>query len=152
AATYVDRLEGCRPALLRIIHDARGGGAVASGIIALNVLSRDGLAAGDWDEGERLCAEAVQLCAANGYEGCVWPDRFQQAWIAAAHGYDERARGWSDEVIRWTAPRGMRAGEWLSWQVLGLAALGRADFEEAYRLTSMISPPGIIPPHHPGAL
>src|SRR5262245_3393038 len=35
AATYVDRLEGCRDALWRVVRDARHGGAVASGIIAM---------------------------------------------------------------------------------------------------------------------
>ena len=152
AATYVDRLEGCRPALWRMVHDARRGGAIASGITAMVVLSRDDLVAGDWDEAERLSGEAIQLCEAHGYEVLTWSARFQQALIAAAAGDDERARGWTDEVMRWTAPRGMRAGEWLSGQVLGLAALGRGDFEEAYRLTSMISPPGVVAPHHPGAL
>jgi DNA-binding CsgD family transcriptional regulator len=152
AATYVDRLEGCRPALWRLVHDARRGGAVASGITAMIVLCRDDFVAGDWDESERLGTEAIQLCEANGYEVLIWSARFQQALIAAAHGDDERARRWTDEVMRWTAPRGMRAGEWLSWQVLGLSALGRGDFEEAYRLTSMISPPGVVPRHHPGAL
>ena len=152
AATYVDRLEGCRPALWRLVHDARRGGAIASGITAMIVLCRDDFVAGDWDESERLGTEAIQLCEAHGYEVLIWSARFQQALIAAAHGDNERAREWTDEVMRWTAPRGMRAGEWLSWQVLGLAALGRGDFEEAYRLTSMISPPGVIPPHHPGAL
>jgi DNA-binding CsgD family transcriptional regulator len=43
-------------------------------------------------------------------------------------------------------------GEWFAWQARGLAALGRGDFEEAYRLTSMISPPGLLAPHAPGAL
>src|SRR5207302_7789251 len=35
AASYVARVEGCRDALWRVVHDARRGGAVASGIIAL---------------------------------------------------------------------------------------------------------------------
>ena len=34
----------------------------------------------------------------------------------------------------------------------GLAALGRADFEEAYQHTSKISPPGVLAPHVPYAL
>jgi DNA-binding CsgD family transcriptional regulator len=58
----------------------------------------------------------------------------------------------TDDIIRWTAPRGIRVGEWFAWQARGLAALGRGDFEEAYRLTSMISPPGLLAPHAPGAL
>ncbi len=35
SASYVDRLEGCRDALWRVVRDAREGGAVASGITAM---------------------------------------------------------------------------------------------------------------------
>ena len=41
AATYVDRLGDCREALWRVVRDARRGGAVASGIIAMLELARD---------------------------------------------------------------------------------------------------------------
>jgi DNA-binding CsgD family transcriptional regulator len=82
----------------------------------------------------------------------TWSARFQQALIAAAQGDEERLRGLTDEILRWTVPRGMRVGEWFYRQTWGLAALGRGDFEEAYRLTSLISPPGLIAPYNPSAL
>ena len=72
--------------------------------------------------------------------------------VAAGRGDDERARELTDDIIQWTAPRGIRVGEWCAWQARGLAALGRGDFEEAYRQTSRISPPGLLAPHAPGAL
>ena len=46
AATYVDRLEGCREALWRVVRDARRGGAVASGITAMLELASDDLETG----------------------------------------------------------------------------------------------------------
>jgi DNA-binding CsgD family transcriptional regulator len=152
AATYVDRLEGCRPALWRVVRDARRGGAVASGIPARVMLARDDFETGDWDEAEQLVGEASQVCEAHGYQALIWPCRYLQAMVAAGRGDDERAMELTDDIIRWTAPRGIRVGEWFAWQARGLAALGRGDFEEAYRLTSMISPPGLLAPHAPGAL
>ena len=152
AATYVDRLEGCRPALWRVVRDARRGGAVASGIPARVMLARDDFETGDWDEAEQLAEEASQVCEAHGYQALIWPCRYLQAMVAAGRGDDERAMELTDDIIRWTAPRGIRVGEWFAWQARGLAALGRGDFEEAYRLTSMISPPGLLAPHAPGAL
>jgi DNA-binding CsgD family transcriptional regulator len=152
AATYVDRIEGCRAALWRVVEDARRGGAVASGITALIVLARDELETGHWDESERLAEEAIQVCEAHGYRASIWPCQYLQAMVAAGRGDDAAAKGLSDEVIRWTAPRGIRAAQWRVAQARGLAALGRGDFEEAYEQTSRISPPGLLPPHVPIAL
>ena len=152
AATYVDRLEGCRPALLRVVRDARRGGAVASGISAMFLLARDDFDTGDWEEAEQLAGEASKVCEAHGYHALIWPCRYLQALVAAGRGEDERAMALADELISWTAPRGIRVGEWFAWHARGLAALGRGDFEETYRLTSMISPPGHLAPYAPGAL
>jgi hypothetical protein len=65
-ASWVDRLEGCRDALWRVVRDARGGGAVASGIIAMLELAYDDLEVGSWDDAERLVDEAIGLCEAHG--------------------------------------------------------------------------------------
>ena len=152
AASYVDRVEGCRPALWRLVHDGRRGGAVASGMTALRALARDDVERGDWDEAEQLAAEAIQMCEAHGYEASIWSARYLQSLVAAGRGDDERVAGFTDDLIRWTAPRGIRVGEWFAWHARGLAALGRGDFEDAYRLASMVSPPGVLARHAPGAL
>src|SRR5262245_64759395 len=68
AATYVDQLEGCREALWRVVRDARQGGAVASGIVAMLELANDDLQAGAWDEAEQLTDEAIEVCNAHGYQ------------------------------------------------------------------------------------
>jgi DNA-binding CsgD family transcriptional regulator len=152
SASYVDRLEGCRNALWRVVHDARGGGAVASGITAMVELARDDLESGQWDEAEQLVVEAIQICEAHGYHASIWPCRYVQAMVAAARGDVERADELTDEIIQWTAPRGMRVGQGFACQVRGLAALGRGEFEEAYQQASRISRPGLLAPHVPRAL
>jgi DNA-binding CsgD family transcriptional regulator len=152
AATYVDRLEGCREALWRVVRDGRQGGAVASGIIALLALGYDDLYAGRWNEAEQLVDEVIEICEALGYRIMTWPGRYLQAVVAAARGDDERTQEFTEALVQWGGPRGIRVGLWHAWQARGLAALGRGDFEEAYQLASRISPPGLLAPHVPVAL
>jgi ATP/maltotriose-dependent transcriptional regulator MalT len=115
-------------------------------------LASDDVSTGRWDDAEQLAEEAIQACAAHGYQAAIWPLRYVQARVAAKRGDDERVAALADEIIQWTAPRGIRAGRWFAAEALGSAALGRGDFEEAYEQASVISPPGHIPPHVPFAL
>jgi len=152
AASYVDRLEGCRTALWRVVRDARQGGAIASGIIGRLALGFDDVYAGFWDEADQLVDEVIEICEALGYRIMTWPARYLQAIVAAARGNDDQTEELSEALIQWGGPRGIRVGLWYAWQVRGLAALGRSDFEEAYRWASSISPPGLLAPHVPFAL
>ena len=152
SASYVNRTEGCRDALWRVVHDAGRGGAVASGIIARIELAFDDVETGHWDDAERLVEEAIQICEAHGYQAMASPCRFIQAVIAAGRGDYTRAHELTDELVQWAGPRGIRVGDkWVS-RVRGLAALGQGDFEEAYQQASMIAPPGLLTRHNPNAL
>jgi DNA-binding CsgD family transcriptional regulator len=92
-ASWVDRVEGCREALWRVVEDARGGGAVASGIIAMLELAYDDLEVGRWDDAEQLVDEAIGVCEAHGYQPLTWLGRFFQGIIAACSlAYGERLR------------------------------------------------------------
>jgi DNA-binding CsgD family transcriptional regulator len=152
AATWVDRVEGCRDALWRIVQDARGGGAVASGIIAMLALAYDDLEAGNWDEAERLVDEAIGVCEAHGYQPLTWLGRFFQGSIAAWRGDDQRAGELADALVQWGRPRGMQHHLWWACQIRGTVALERGDFEEAYEQLIRISPPGLLAPYVPYAL
>ena len=152
AATYVDRLDGCRAALWRVVRDGREGGAVASMITALLELAWDDVYAGHWDEAEQLVDEVIEVCEAHGYRILTWPGRYLQAVVAAARGDDERTRDLTEALVQWGGPRGIQVGLWHAWQARGLAALGRGDFEEAYQLASRISRPGLLAPHVPFVL
>jgi DNA-binding CsgD family transcriptional regulator len=152
AASYVDRLGECRLALWRVVRDARQGGAVASGIIALLALGFDDLHTGRWDEAEQLVDEVIEVCEAHGYRIMTWPGRYIQAVVAAARGDDERVKELTEALVQWGGPRGIRVGHWHAWHARGLAALGRGDLEEAYQHASSISPPGLLAPHAPVSL
>jgi DNA-binding CsgD family transcriptional regulator len=152
AATYVDRLEGCRDALWRVVRDARQGGAVASGITAMLELANDDLQTGRWDEAEQLVDEAIEACKAHGYQNLTRPCRFLQVVLAAVRGDDDQVQELSEELLQWAGQRGIRVGHWRAWQARALSALGRGDFEEAYQQASKISPPGTFASHVPHAL
>jgi ATP/maltotriose-dependent transcriptional regulator MalT len=151
AGCYIDRMEGCREALWRVVHDARQGGAMASGLNALIVLAWDDFFTGDWDEAGELIAEALQVADTLGYGLLAWPARLVRALIASARGDDHLTLEFN-AVVDWARPRGFRAVEWYAWQARGLAALGRGDFEDAYQQASRISPPGTLASHVPHAL
>lgn len=67
AGFYTDRLSGCRPALDPIARDGRESGAVASALMALNMITFDDLHAGRWEAAEQAAAEAWELSEELGY-------------------------------------------------------------------------------------
>jgi DNA-binding CsgD family transcriptional regulator len=152
AAFYVDRLAACRDALWRVVHDGRAGGAVASAIQALILLSYNGIQSGDWEAAHVLAEEALQLCEARGYQLFAWPARYCKALLAAAGGDYDATSALTDEMITWATPRGVRAAWHYSWHARGLAALGRGAFEDAYQSATAISPAGVLASHIQPAL
>lgn len=152
AANFVDRVSGCREALWRVVHDGRQGGAVASAISALLLLSFDDVQEGRWEEADQLADEALALCEGHGYYLPARPFLLVKALLAARRGDDDTTRTWTDRMTQWAAPRGARSVIWFAHHALGLAALARGDFEEAYQQTAAISPPGILVRYVPLAL
>jgi ATP/maltotriose-dependent transcriptional regulator MalT len=58
----------------------------------------------------------------------------------------------TDELLYWAVPRGVGVVTYLCHHARTLAALGRQDYEEAFREATAISPPGVIPPFRPLAI
>jgi DNA-binding CsgD family transcriptional regulator len=152
AAAHVDRLDGCREALWRVVADGRRGGAVASAMGALILLARDGLLTGRWDEAELLTEELIDLSYTHDYRIRVWHGRSLQAMIAAGRGQFAHANALADEILRWATPRRVRSLQCCAWQAKALAAAGSGDFEEAFRQASNVSPAGTLASHVPHAL
>ena len=152
ASSFVDRLSGCRQALWRLVRDGRAGGAVTAGIGALILLGLDDFWTGQWGEAEELCDEAVDLCESHGYILYIPSARHVQALMAAARGDNVRARGLTDVMLQWAAPRQMRSVQLAAWHARALAALGRSDFEDAYREVIRITPAGHLESHNPYVL
>jgi DNA-binding NarL/FixJ family response regulator len=153
AATFVDRVSACRDALWRVVDDGRAGGAVAVAIKALALLAFDRIGTGHWDEADRLADEGLELCRVHGYSpvpsGPFW---LVKGLIAARRGDRGAMRALADHMLCWAAPRNARVVLWHAFHTLGTAALGHADFEDAYRHTTRIGPPGALPRYVPLAL
>ena len=152
AAARTDRLAGCREALWQLARDGREGGAVLTAISALTLLCLDGFLTGAWDEAWQLAQECLRACQSCGHPARAWMAREHLAMIAAARGDDELVRELTGEMLRWAMPRGITLAKMAVHRAGSLAALGRGDFEEAYREAAAISPPGILASHVPHAL
>jgi DNA-binding CsgD family transcriptional regulator len=152
AAVYVDRADGCREALWRVVNDGRKGGAVASAINAMAVLSLDLYTAGRWDESELVCSEGIGLAELHGYRLTASRLKFGAMLLAACRGQMDTVRALSGEVNGWAAPRGLRAVQFECCHARALAAVARGDFEEAYQQASAITPLGALAPRVPHAL
>jgi DNA-binding CsgD family transcriptional regulator len=146
-ALMLDRATECSEALWRLVRNGRDGGGVASAIMALTVICMDHYGTGRWAEGEHLNAEGLRLCDLHGYELLRAPLLLVQALIAAARGEEETVRRLAAETSAWATPRGVQAFQFFGSHARGLLALGRGDFESAYRQLSLISPAGTLPPH-----
>jgi DNA-binding CsgD family transcriptional regulator len=152
AAARTDRLAGCREALRQVARDSREGSAVLPAISALTLLCLDGFATGAWDEACHMAEECLRACQSHGYPARAWMAREHLAMIAAARGDDELVRELTGQILRWAMPRGITLAQMAVHHAGSLAALGRGDFEEAYREAAGISPPGILTSHVPHAL
>ncbi|MGY1794257.1 AAA family ATPase [Geodermatophilus sp. SYSU D00525] len=152
AAFYVDRVSACRSALSRVIRDGRDGGAATSAVQALMMLCHDAYRGGRWDEAARMADEGIAWSELLGYQLISLPGVYCRAMLAAARGDDEATRSLTEELVAWAAPRGATVLEHFANRARALAALGRGDYEEAYRRTTAISPPGLLAPHVPVAM
>jgi DNA-binding CsgD family transcriptional regulator len=154
AASFTDRLAGCRQALHRIAGEGTGASSSAGATVisARILLALEAFATGQWDEAQRLAEAAAGLGLARGYRLLCWEAHAMLAFLAAARGDSARARTLADEVIRWAAPRGVGRLQDCARYAGVLAALADADFETAYQLAVAISPAGQLTPHQPLAL
>jgi len=152
ASSYIDRLPPCRTALWRVVHDGRAGGAVTMSIQALALLGFDAFLTGQWDPLAELTAEAVTLCDTHSYGLLRWPSRSLQALLAAVRGDSANARAIADEVTGWAVPRRALAMHLYVVHARALDAIGRGDFDNAYRNACAISPAGTIASHVPHAM
>jgi DNA-binding CsgD family transcriptional regulator len=152
AAAYTDRLPGCRGPLRRVVDHGRAGGAVTSAIEALFLLGNDAFFSGRWIELAQLTDEGLALCRANGYRLLEWPGLFLQALLAAARGDDDSTLALTREMLTWAEPRMVRSVQYYAAHARALSALGRGDFESAFRQTSSISPAGVFGEYIPHVL
>jgi len=134
------------------VNDGRAGGAVTMAIQALALLGFDYYLTGQWEPLTQMTDEAVELCDTHGFGLLRWPSRAVQALHAAARGDTAATKAITDEMIRWAVPRRAVAVHTYALHARALDAIGRNDFETAFRDASAISPAGTIASHIPHAM
>jgi DNA-binding CsgD family transcriptional regulator len=152
AAFYADRLSSCRQALRRVVRDGREGGAAASAVNALMLLCHEAFDGGRWEEAARTAEEGRAWGEDLGYRLLTLCGAYCSALLAAARGDEGPAEALADELTAWSAPRALGLLEDFAHRVRGLAALGRGDFEDAYRELSAVSQAGGFAPYAPVGL
>ena len=147
AAVFVDRVELARDPLLRLIDDAQAGTSVGSGILALMLLSVEDFHRGRWSQVRDSAALGMRLVSEHGLDLLAWPLKLAQAWLAAGTGDQDGLRVLLDQMLAWATPR--QAGTVLHYahHAAGLDALGRGDYETAFRELSAVSRPGDLRSH-----
>ncbi|MEV6844876.1 AAA family ATPase [Actinoplanes sp. NPDC051411] len=146
AAIYVDRLSGCREILRRQI----AGPAAGRATVARMTLWPDAFWSGRWDEADELATTSLAVCTSAG--AALWAQlaTYQVALLAAARGRPCEAA--ATGLIAWGGSRGAHLVEVFGRHVRALAAIGRQDYEQAYRDAAAISPPGELAPYEATAL
>lgn len=152
ASFYTDRLAGCREALDRVVRGGPESGAVASVLMAQNMIMFDDLNAGRWDAAERVVAEAGALAEKLGYPLYGSSSTYAGALIAARRGDLAACDASCEGMVAWAAPRRLGRLQDFAHHALGEAALGSGAFEEAYAHAAAIGGPGSLHTHDPQAL
>jgi DNA-binding CsgD family transcriptional regulator len=152
AAAYVDRLDGCRAALQRVVNVGREGSAITYSIEALFLLGNTAYFTGRWEELDALTREGLGLCDEYGYLLLSWPGLFLQGLVAAARGGYGRSQGLADDMLRWANPRSVGAVKNYASHVQMMIALGQARYETAFEHASAIGAAGSLPSHAPHVL
>ncbi|HEV7677973.1 MAG TPA: BREX system ATP-binding domain-containing protein [Candidatus Dormibacteraeota bacterium] len=152
ASVYVDRLGDSREGAWRLVQQGREGGPARRHLGSLMHLCLDDFVTGQWDEAQRLADEGMAVCDAHGYRFFAWYFLYHQAILAAVRGDGEASQALADRITRWAVPRGVHSAELFAHHPRVLVAMGRGDFEAAYRHATALSPAGTLASHVPHAL
>ncbi|KQU68954.1 LuxR family transcriptional regulator [Phycicoccus sp. Root101] len=120
-----------RPALLRLALDAREGGPVVLGAVAMRTLSVHAFLNGEWDQATRLADEAVDISKANDLLIYATVSRLTTALVAAGRGDMATCNAICAAMVSWARPRGVGIVQRSVAHVRTLAALAHCDYRAA---------------------
>jgi DNA-binding CsgD family transcriptional regulator len=147
-AAHMDRFASCRPLVARDLGRARETGAGSVVAATLLPLCLDDFGTGMWEKLESDADACMATCRNYDLPVYVTLGHYCPALMAAARGDDKEARDLADEISRWAEPRRADLLVDLAERARALTALGRGDFEAAYRHAAAISPAGSLLPYH----
>jgi DNA-binding CsgD family transcriptional regulator len=152
AANVIDRLGPARAAFLRVAQVGRNSGAAGLVIQAQVLLAFDSYWTARWDDAVQRAGEVVGLCEKHGFPLFAISARHVHAAIAAARGDAVALESAIQALTAWGTPRGAGLAAQMEAHARSIDALGRGDYEAAYRWSSSISQPGELASHAQFAL
>ncbi|MEU5565036.1 helix-turn-helix transcriptional regulator [Micromonospora musae] len=153
ASIYMDRCPDGRDANWRVVRLGREGAAPARRHLGVLLhLCFDDYHTGRWREAAELAEEGLALCNEHGFRFFTWYFQYIQALLAAVRGDVNTNQTITDAILRWAAPRGVRAGASFAYHAAGLNDLARGDYESAYQNAALLTPAGTLAPYVPHAL
>jgi DNA-binding CsgD family transcriptional regulator len=145
AAAFTDRLTDYRALFWWFVEQARSRGAVTIVVALLLHISLDDIHTGRWDGLNKLIDECLVLCETRGLGLYVPVFQSRKALLAAARGEEHAVKELAQAMTRWAVPRRADLLVDYAHHALALCAVGRRDFEDAYRQAIAVSPAGTLP-------
>jgi DNA-binding CsgD family transcriptional regulator len=146
-AGTIDRLAPARPALLRVAQIGRETGAAGLVIQAQVLLALDSYSSGLWDDATARSDEVVQLCQMHGFPLFAISAHHVNAAVAASRGDEDALAQALQALTSWGTPRGAGLAAQMEAHARSVEALGRGDYDGAYRWSARISPAGVLASH-----
>ena len=151
AGIFVDRLSASREPL-QSLRQRAGADQTAVHLHTLSLLGLERFWAGEWDETLELADEHVGLATEFGYDLLRCLGLYLQAMVAAGRGDDRAVTDLTNRMVGWAAPREVTLVSRIAAQAQTLAALGRGDYDAAFRYAGSVSPPGVLASYVPHAM
>ncbi|MEU6290919.1 AAA family ATPase [Streptomyces sp. NPDC046988] len=153
ASVFADRLGDFRWATRRVVEQGRAGTApVRRHLGALMHLGLDYFHLGRWEDAADLADEGLALCENHDYAFFAWYFQYIRAAVAAVRGDAETSDTLTEEIVRWATPRGAFGARFFAVHARALTALGRGDYQTAYRHACTLNEPGTVAPYLPIAM
>ncbi|WP_426563352.1 ATP-binding protein [Angustibacter sp. McL0619] len=146
-AGTIDRLAPARPALLRVVQIGREVGAAGLVIQAQVLLALDSYWSGLWDDAIARADEVVELCQVHRFPLFAISAHHVHAAVAASRGEEDALSQALRALTSWGTPRGAGLATQMEAHARSVEALGRGDYDGAYRWSARISPAGVLAAH-----
>ncbi len=147
AAFYVDAVADYRHYVHRIVDQEGATGAITNMMVGLEVLALDYIAMGELDSADATALQGRELAEAHGYALFAHQFMGYLGMTAALRGHTGEAERYRAAVDRWGRERAVGLLVQYASLIGTVSALGRGDWEGAYRHASSVTTPGTFSPH-----
>jgi DNA-binding CsgD family transcriptional regulator len=130
-------------------REAVGHGAYDSLRFGVVARTHEAFMRGDWDRVQSIATQGIADATEHDYNLVHIIFIYGLAMVASGRGDEDALRKHCDTINAWAHPRRMQLLVSTTNETWARAAVGRGDFEEAYLLTSALTPPGELTPHFP---